>query len=180
MSLSRERLSELLFYLALIVGGILLVVLFARQAEAIPLPPRDAVAREQGLVLAEYRMLVDELIDINGPYRVAPPRRRPTPPVTVTLPDAVEQWRPLVVQYFRPNDVEWALAIIRCESSGNPNAKNPRSSASGLFQHLARYWPNRSRKAGWEGANIFDPEANIAVAAWLLETGGKGHWVCKA
>ena len=92
----------------------------------------------------------------------------------------VEQWRPLVSTYFPAGAVEWALAIIKCESGGNPSAKNPSSSASGLFQHLAKYWPERSAKAGWAGADIFDPAANIAVAAWLWSTGGPGHWVCKA
>ena len=91
----------------------------------------------------------------------------------------VERWRSLVEKYFRPKDVEWALGVMSCESGGNPNAKNAHSSASGLFQHLARYWPERSVKAGWGGASIWDPEANIAVAAWLLDKAGKGSWVCK-
>lgn len=48
----------------------------------------------------------------------------------------VEQWRPLVAQHFPASEVERALCIMSYESGGNPNAKNPRSSASGLFQHL--------------------------------------------
>lgn len=94
----------------------------------------------------------------------------------------VEQWRSLVEKYFHPEDVTWALRVMQCESGGNPNAKNSHSSASGLFQHLARYWPERSVKAGWAGASIWDPEANIAVAAWLFYAphGGPSHWTCKA
>lgn len=88
----------------------------------------------------------------------------------------VEQWRPLVAQHFPASEVERALCIMAYESGGNPNAKNPRSSASGLFQHLARYWPDRSTAAGWGGWSIWSPEANIAVAAWLQRTGGWGHW----
>jgi len=91
----------------------------------------------------------------------------------------VEQWRPLISVYFNPGDVDWALAIIQCESSGNPNAVGP-TNDHGLFQHLGQYWQDRSSRAGWAGANIYNPEANIAVAAWLLRTGGRGHWVCKA
>ena len=72
------------------------------------------------------------------------------------------------------------MRVIACESGGNPNAKNSGSSASGLFQHLAaKYWVSRSASAGWAGASVFDPEANVAVAAWLQRTGGWGHWVCK-
>lgn len=92
---------------------------------------------------------------------------------------SVEQWRPLVEHYFDAADVGWAMRVMACESQGDPNAKNPSSSASGLFQHLARFWPERSVKAGWAGSSVFDPEANVAVAAWLYYTGGAGHWVCK-
>lgn len=88
--------------------------------------------------------------------------------------------RGLVALYFPPENVDAAMSVMWCESRYNPNAKNPRSSASGLFQHLARYWPGRSAAAGWAGADIFDPEANIAVAAWLSDGGRDwGHWVCK-
>ena len=92
-------------------------------------------------------------------------------------PRDVEVWRPLVEAHFAPGDVARALAVISCESSGDPNAKNPRSSASGLFQHLGRFWPERSVKAGLPGADIFDPASNVAVAAWLVyEGGGWSHW----
>ncbi len=90
---------------------------------------------------------------------------------------SVEDWRPLVEVFFRPRDVERALAVIRCESGGDPTAANPRSSARGLFQILRRYWPRRSVQAGWEGADILDPVANTAVAAWLVyHGGGWSHW----
>jgi hypothetical protein len=91
----------------------------------------------------------------------------------------VEQWRPLVERYFAADQVERALRVMSCESGGSPTAANGSSSARGLFQHLGRYWESRSAAAGWAGASIFDPEANIAVAAWLQRSGGWGHWVCK-
>ena len=92
------------------------------------------------------------------------------------LPVNVERWRSLVAQYWLAADVDFALCLIALESGGDPNADNPRSSASGLMQHLASYWDERSAKAGWTGASIWDPEANIAVGAWLYYTGGAGHW----
>lgn len=91
----------------------------------------------------------------------------------------VEQWRPLVETYFAADQVERAMRIMACESGGNPNAKSPISSASGLMQHLGKYWSSRSASAGWAGASIWDPEANIAVAAWLQRTGSWSHWVCR-
>ena len=100
-----------------------------------------------------------------------------------TFTGGVEQWRSLVETYFRPGDVDRALRIMQCESGGDPNImhdfSNP-ASASGLMQHLGKYWATRSAAAGWAGASIFDPTANVAVAAWLRDQpGGFSHWVCR-
>lgn len=94
-----------------------------------------------------------------------------------TGPDP-EGWRPLVEKYFKPGDVQRAIDVIRCESSGYQYAANPTSSARGLFQHMGRFWKERSEKAGIPGADIFDPEAQMIVAAWLVyEQGGwERHW----
>lgn len=103
---------------------------------------------------------------------------QPTPYALVPREvSTVEDWRPLVKMFFEPEDIDRALAIIRCESGGNPTAKNPSSSASGLFQHLGSQWRARADRAGWEGADVFDPVANTAVAAWLAyHGGGWRHW----
>lgn len=107
----------------------------------------------------------------------APAQPVEPPAVVAMAPKYVEGWRALVSSYFAPSDVDKALRVIGCESSGDPTAKNPTSSASGLFQHLGRFWPERSVKAGWAGADIFDPTANVAVAAWLVyQGGGWSHW----
>ncbi|HJS71677.1 MAG TPA: transglycosylase SLT domain-containing protein, partial [Acidimicrobiia bacterium] len=82
-------------------------------------------------------------------------------------PPHVEQWRGLVSQFFPSSRVEEALVIIDCESNGNPNASNPYSGAGGLFQFLPSTWATTSPNAGYPGASVFDPEANIASAAWL-------------
>ena len=98
----------------------------------------------------------------------------------------VEPWRPLVEKHFPPGLVDDALSVMYCESKGDPLAVNRYSAAAGLFQHLPFYWPSRSAAAGWAGADVFDPEANIAVAAWLVNRTivverrePWGHWVCK-
>lgn len=82
-------------------------------------------------------------------------------------PPQVEQWRGLVQQFFPSNRVEEALAIINCESNGDPDAMNPYSGAGGLFQFLPSTWTTTSPAAGYGGYSVFDPEANIASAAWL-------------
>ena len=93
----------------------------------------------------------------------------------------VEQWRKLVEKYFKYQHVTWGLNIIQCESGGDPKAYNSSSGASGLFQHLAKYWPARATAAGFPGASPFNAEANIAASAYLLYAAGGGpqHWSCK-
>lgn len=96
-----------------------------------------------------------------------------------SFPPLVERWRPLVGAYFPPGLVDEALAVIRCESLGDPAIVNPVSGAAGLFQHMPRYFPERAAAAGFPGASPFDPEANIAAAAWLVQEsldGGLPAW----
>jgi len=128
--------------------------------------------RTTGRELAEQRQaeLLANLRIVNGPYDDS----------NAEFTWAVERWRPIVDMYFPEDRIDWALRIMECESHGDPDAKNPTSTASGLFQHLGSLWEERTVAAGREGADIFDPFANIAVAAWLLDNGGPGHWVCKA
>lgn len=90
--------------------------------------------------------------------------------------------RSLVETYFPPWAVNDAMKVVGCETGWtfNPWSKNRRSGASGLFQHMPRYWSARSSAAGFGDANIFDPEANVAVAAWLWgQTETWRHWSCK-
>jgi hypothetical protein len=94
-----------------------------------------------------------------------------------TQPASAEDWRQLVAVYFPTDHVDRAIEVMQCESGGNPNAKNPISTASGLFQHLHSLWGPRVAKAGWGDGSIWDPQTNIAVAAWLVtEGGGWRHW----
>ena len=163
-----------------VIGVAVMIVLWfaAVGAQASPMTPDMAEAR------ATYIRSLDlaKLEALNGPYSAphAPHATFAPKSTPYTGSDVVERWRPLVEVYFKATDVEWALKIIACESGGNPNAANPTSSARGLLQHLGRFWPQRSEAAGWGGASIFDPEANIAVGAWLLNKNGKASWVCKA
>lgn len=114
------------------------------------------------------------------------PTTAPPPPVQGgKFPPAIERWRPLVAAYFAPARVDGALAVIRCESYGDPGAYNPYSGASGLFQFLPSTWATVSPRAGFDGASVFDAEANIGTAAWLTDyyaTRGSdpwSAWACK-
>lgn len=99
----------------------------------------------------------------------------------------VQHWRPLVEAYFPAELVEEALRVMKCESSGNPDAVNPSSGASGLFQFLDTTWAWVAPQAGMAGRSRFDPEANVASAAWLVDytirtehpRGTWAHWTCQ-
>ncbi len=90
--------------------------------------------------------------------------------------------RRLITSYFEPEDVTRAVRIAWCESSFNPVAVNPVTGKAGLFQHSPETWNELSAQAGFEGASPLEPEANVAVAAWLLYEvpGGWSHWECQA
>jgi len=97
--------------------------------------------------------------------------------VVVDIPARAASWTALIEQHFLERDVDRALAVLHCESSGDPQAAHPGSGAAGLFQHLPQFWDERTKAAGQSGADIFDAEANIAVASWLVyEGGGWKHW----
>lgn len=101
-------------------------------------------------------------------------------PTVQTVGHDVERWRGLVQAHFGAANTDAALSVMACESGGNPDAYNTGSGASGLFQHLQRYWDERSDAAGWGDVSPFDPPANVAVAAWLSNRGSDwSHWVCK-
>jgi len=59
--------------------------------------------------------------------------------------------------------------IIQRESRGDPNAVNPRSGASGLGQFLRSTWATTPQ--GRAGFSVFDPVANRAAVAWMIQAG---------
>jgi len=140
------------------------------------------IRRRNGEALLELRQRREVVTADRGSDTPVPVARPPSPPVTtppqgVLWRPSVERWRGLVDRYFTGvGESERALGTIRCESLGDPDMVTPPYAASGLFQHLAGYWDERAAAAGWAGASIFDPEANIAVAAWLVHTDGWQHW----
>ena len=87
----------------------------------------------------------------------------------------------LVGAYFAADVVDDALSVLYCESRGDPAAYNVASGASGLFQFIPSTWATASEAAGWSGADVFDPEPNIASAAWLYAAYDSpwSAWSCK-
>jgi hypothetical protein len=86
----------------------------------------------------------------------------------------------LINEYFLPEDRALARKIAFCESSGQTHhigsTEVSSALAVGWFQHLAKYWVERSERAGWKDYDPFNGRANVAVAAWLYYTSGVHHW----
>ena len=85
----------------------------------------------------------------------------------------VRRWLPLVAKHFEPEDVDTAMCVIRYESGGDPNAKNPRSSARGLFQILGRLW---APFFGIERDDLYDSELNVRLARRILDRSSWNAW----
>ena len=91
----------------------------------------------------------------------------------------VLRWRPLVRIYFSASEVDRALCIMGYESGGNPDAKNPDSTAASLFQFLESTWDAvpRSLSGGtYASGAVYDGEANVRSAAWLQANYGWTQW----
>jgi hypothetical protein len=77
-------------------------------------------------------------------------------------------------------DLTKLMRIMDCESGGNPLAKNPGSSASGLFQFLnstfARWGPRAAAYYGFDHPGVFYGFDNVSAAVLLFEAAGPGPW----
>jgi hypothetical protein len=92
----------------------------------------------------------------------------------------VEQWRSTVARYWAADRVDCVLGIIYRESKGDPRAYNSRYGASGLMQHLIKYWPGRAASAGFKDSNglvasPYNGEANIAAGAAIAGSGSNWY-----
>ena len=116
------------------------------------------------------------------------PEPEPSPPPTTTEAAAqppsaspaievsagVEQWRSLVAAYFPADQVDKALAVMACESGGDPTESNP-SGAKGLMQVMTPLW---SDHYGVSADALYDPETNMWIAGDIYANYGWSHWSC--
>ena len=148
-----------------------LAIADARGADRAYLAALDQVEQAQAAAAAQEVEAARGTTTTTIPGATTPTTSLPPPPSIGERPlkPAVERWRGQVATYFPSEWVEPALRIMQCESLGDPEAYNPYSGASGLFQFLPGTWAVISPKAGFSGASAFEAEANIATAAWLAK-----------
>lgn len=76
-----------------------------------------------------------------------------------------------------PGGAPTALYVANRESNFKPKAYNGSSGASGIFQHLRRYWPGRADTFGFRGWSAFNARANIMVTMRMVHRMGSwSHW----
>jgi septal ring factor EnvC (AmiA/AmiB activator) len=174
-----------------------LEALFARADQAVAEAFRaaqaaDAAYREAltDVERARAEAAAQEAPDPAPPPTTADPEPDPTTTTTAAtttttsgepapIKPGVEQWRPLVAAHFPADRVDDALRIMGCESNGDPDAVNPYTGASGLYQFIPSTWAVASVSAGVGDRSVFDGEANIIAAAWLsgyYEANGQSPW----
>lgn len=100
------------------------------------------------------------------------PIQQPVAMPVTTYTSGVEQWRTLVARYDW--NVNTVLAIMRCESGGNPNAVGDRSTAYSSYGLLqVRALPGRPEPT-W----LLVPENNISYSYSLYKANGYTPWTC--
>lgn len=74
-------------------------------------------------------------------------------------------------------DPNLAVLIAYCESRLDPKAKNPNSTASGIFQFIRSTWNDSLIKIGLPlDTDVFDADLNIKTGVWFLKTSGTKPW----
>ena len=92
--------------------------------------------------------------------------------------ELVIEWKPLVSEYFKQEDIPKALAIIYCESSGRDYVINDNTNGTrdiGLWQFNDETWAWLKPKLKIT-SNRTNPKVSTAVASWLVYNDGWYHW----
>lgn len=83
---------------------------------------------------------------------------------------------------WETGDLTRLMALFSCESGGNPRAKNPSSSASGLGQFLNGTWnrwaPRAAAFYGFDNPNRFMGYDSILTTVYLAKVDSFSHWRC--
>jgi len=75
-------------------------------------------------------------------------------------------------------DSALAIAIATCESELNPKARNPNSTAKGLFQFLDGSWRfyGLLKWGTLKGKSVLNYEDNAELGVWVIANYGTSPW----
>ena len=74
-------------------------------------------------------------------------------------------------------DPQILLTLAKCESRFDPKAKNPKSTASGIFQFVKITWESTIKELGREDFEVFNSVHNTHAAAYLYSKKGIKPWL---
>ena len=148
-------------------------------------PPMEAVAELQGSLdmpepgsvpTAQSEPTLDDGRAMPGEIPIG------TPIDGIPLPADVAE---AISTHFPREHQRAAVQVARCESGFDPQARNPRSSAGGLWQFIDRTWQWVSGVTG--GLSRFDVNDAAQAAAWLVDytitverRAPWSHWECRS
>jgi hypothetical protein len=88
---------------------------------------------------------------------------------------SVEQWRSLVASIWPVDQVDNVLAVMNCESGGNPYAHNTNGEDSrGLLQINV----GPGAHTDMASLDLFDPATNLRAAFQIWQASGWSPWSC--
>ena len=99
----------------------------------------------------------------------------PVPPDKVEVQRILNYW----LDYYGVSRV-LGNCIVSLESGYNPLAKNPYSSAAGVWQFIRSTFNSTAQRMGLPytyDQNVFNAHINAQMGAWLLANDGYTHWV---
>ena len=114
---------------------------------------------------------------ISGVYQVPQPTKAvlPVPPDKIEVQRILNYW----LDYYGVSRV-LGNCIVSLESGYNPLAKNPYSSAAGVWQFIRSTFNSTAQRMGLPytyDQNVFNAHINAQMGAWLLANDGYTHWV---
>lgn len=115
----------------------------------------------------------EELTPLPAPVILAEPEVKEAEKKEMTVPELIEKY----AKQYKVN-ASLAYKIADCESDFNPKNKNPRSTASGVFQFLRGSWNYYGTQlwGSMKGKDVFNAEQNIELAMYVMSKRGTVDW----
>jgi len=136
------------------------------------------------LIAFFFTNLPESTIEYVKAEEVTTTTREEVDPIVVEIPKVIpepnKEVSDLIKHYAKEYGADEKLALnVACAESCmrdgedikfNTNAKNPRSTASGVFQFIKGTWEH------FCDGEVFDPDDNVKCGVKLLANGGIAHW----